>query len=100
MEIIGVISVRENEQKSGGYCIDYIAVHKEYRKRGISAQLMDTVIEYVKSVNGRYIHANTCNTELYKGVMGLYNKKGFKLVGQLPDYYFEGENMVTYYKKI
>jgi len=99
-EIIGVISLRENEQKSGGYLIDYFAVHKQYRNRGIALQLMDVAIEYVQLLKGRYIHVNTCDTFLYQGVRKLFEKKGFLPVGYLADYYFEGEGMITYYKRM
>lgn len=99
-EIIGVISLRENEQKSGGYFIDYMAVHRQHRHRGIASQLIDVAIKYVQSSNGRYLQANTCDTALYESARDLYDKKGFLRAGHLPDYYFKGEGMITYYKKI
>ena len=74
-EIIGVISLKENEQNSGGYFIDYIVVHKQYRNRSIAQQLMDVVINYVELVKGRYIQVNTCDTFLYEGVRKLFKKK-------------------------
>ena len=61
---------------------------------------MDVVINYVQSLNGRYIHVNTCDTILYEGVRKLFDKKGFSPVGHLSDYYFEGEGMIIYYKKM
>lgn len=97
-EIVGVISLRENEQKSGGYLIDYVAVHNQYRNQGIALQLMDIVINFVQSVNGRYIQVNTCDTVLYEGGRKLFEKKGFYQAGHLSDYYFEGEGMIIYCK--
>ena len=74
--------------------------HKQYRNRGIALQLIDFVIKYVQQINGRYIQANTCDTYLYEGVRKLFDKKGFIPAGRLPDYYFEGEGMIVYYKKM
>jgi GNAT superfamily N-acetyltransferase len=99
-EIIGVISLRENEQRSGGYFIDYMAVHRHHRHRGIASQLIDVAIKHVHSLNGRYLQANTCDTSLYESARDLYDKKGFSQAGCLPDYYFKGEGMIIYYKKM
>lgn len=99
-EIIGVISVRENIQKSGGYFIDYIVVHKNCRKQGVASMLIDIVIKHVGMANGRYIHADTCDTEIYSGVRKLFKKKGFVEAGRFPNYYFEGEGLITYYLKM
>ena len=35
-EIIGVISTRENEHRTGGYLWDYMVVHKKYRRVGVA----------------------------------------------------------------
>jgi GNAT superfamily N-acetyltransferase len=99
-EIIGVISLRENEQKSGGYLIDYLAVHRQNRRTGIALQLIDVVIRHVQMLNGRYIQVNTCDTILYKSARKLFEKKGFFQAGHLPSYYFKGEGMLIYYKKM
>jgi ribosomal protein S18 acetylase RimI-like enzyme len=99
-EIIGVINIRENEQRTGGYFIDYIAVHKLYRNSGIAHELMSVIINYAQLQNGRYIHANTCDISMYKGARAMFERWGFEQVGHLPDYYFEGEGMIIYYKKI
>ena len=99
-QILGVISLRENEQKSAGYIIDYIAVHNKNRKRGIAQKLLNTAVECAKKMDGRYIQINTCNTLLYEDARKLFEKNGFSAIGYLPDYYFEGEGMIQYYKKI
>lgn len=99
-EIIGAISLRENEQKSGGYFIDYMAVHRQHRHRGIASQLIDEVIKHVRLSNGRYLQVNTCDTNFYESARDLYDKKGFLQAGHLPDYYFKGEGMIIYYKKM
>lgn len=99
-DIIGTISIRENNQKSGGYFIDYFVVHKAFRHQGIASMLLDLSIKQVGMVKGRYIHVDTCDTELYMEVRKLFRKKGFIEAGRIQDYYFEGEGLITYYLKI
>jgi len=99
-EIVGVISLRENEQKTGGYIIDYVAVHRLYRMRGIAWRLMDVVFKYVQQAQGRYLRVDTCDTSLYEDARRLFAKTGFSPVGHLSDYYFAGEGMIIYQMKM
>lgn len=99
-DIVGVICIRENNQKSGGYFIDYFVVHKSFRRQGIASMLLDLSIKQVRMVKGRYIHVDTCDTESYSEVRKLFRKKGFIEAGRIQDYYFEGEGLITYYLKV
>ena len=50
-KIIGAMGVRENTYKSGGYEMinDYLAVHKDYRRKGIATLLLKEVEKFVKN---------------------------------------------------
>jgi ribosomal protein S18 acetylase RimI-like enzyme len=98
-EIIAVASLRENEQKSGGFILDYLAVHRGYRKMGIASELVDIVLKHASDKKGRYLIVNTCDTTFYKGVRHILEKRGFERVGHVPDYYFEGEGLIMYYMR-
>lgn len=100
--LIGVIGVRENEYKSGGYEMkdDYFAVHDQFRKRGLGSVLLRTVERYVGTKKGRYIHIVSCDTDYYKPARFFYEKNGYIKVAELPDYYVVGEGRVDYYKQL
>lgn len=99
-EVIAVDSVKENGQKTRGYIGDYCAVHKEYRRYGIALEMHKTMINFLKSKNARFIIIETCATEIYNPMRRLLEKIGFVFIGNYPDYYVEGEGLMTYYKKI
>ena len=55
-KIIAAIGVRENKYGSGGYEMDsdYVAVHKNYRRRGVANKLLKAIENYVTIKKGRY----------------------------------------------
>lgn len=99
-EIIAAIGVRENKYGSRGYEMDsdYLAVHKNYRLKGIANNLLKEVEKYVKNKNGRYLHILTCNIPSYIPANNFYKKNGYKKVAEIPDYYIEGEGRIDYFK--
>lgn len=100
--IIGAIGVRENKYGSGGYELDadFAAIHKDYRRQGLFTLLLNTLEQYVKEQNGRYIHILSCDIDSYLPARTFYEKNGYKKVAELPNYYVEGEGRVDYYKEL
>jgi ribosomal protein S18 acetylase RimI-like enzyme len=99
-EIIGVSCVAENDQKSGGYSWDYIVVHRQYRGWGIAADLLRHLVSYLQQASARYLMTYTCSLPEYKTIRRLFERNGFQLIGQCPDYYFEGEDRLIYWRRI
>jgi len=101
-EIIGAIGVRENKYGSGGFEMDadYIAVHKNHRRKGIASQLLHTMEEFVKQNGGRFIHILSCDIESYMPALAFYKKNGYKQVSHLPNYYVTGEGRIDLYKEL
>lgn len=100
-KIIATMGVRENKYGSGGYEMDadYMAVHKEYRNLGLASQLLKEVEEYIMEKKGRYLHVLTTDTEGYKPARAFYEKHGYRMVGEFPDYYVIGEGRIDYLKR-
>lgn len=101
-KIIGAIGVNENSYKSGGYHMveDYVAVHKDYRRKGLGSLLLKTMEEFVKKNKGRYLLIETCDIDYYQPARLFYEKNGYIKVGAIPDYYNRGEGRIDYWKKI
>ena len=101
-KVIAAIGVRENKYGSGGYEMDsdYIAVHKDYRRKGIGNKLLKVVENYVIKKKGRYIHVLTCDIDSYKPANMFYESNGYKKVAEMPDYYVNGEGRIDYYKTL
>ncbi len=77
---------------------DYVAVHKNYRGKGIASDLLKTVEDYVSARGGRYLHILTCDIESYIPANKFYEKFGYKKVAEIPDYYVKGEGRIDYFK--
>lgn len=101
-EIIGAIGVRENKYGSGGYEMDedYVAIHKDYRRKGLATMLMDKMESFVKQNGGRYIHALSCDIDSYKPALKFYEKNGYKKVAEIPNYYVDGEGRIDFFKEL
>jgi ribosomal protein S18 acetylase RimI-like enzyme len=98
--IIGVISVRENEHQTGGYLWDYMVVHSNYRRMGIASRLFETMLEFVKAQGGRFVLTYTCDLPQYGSVQRMFRQLGFDQIGSYPDYYYEGEARLAFWKKM
>lgn len=97
--IVAAMGVRQNELTSGGYQMDqdYLAVHREYRRKGLASRLMNQVIQYVRDQGGRYIHVVSSDIDSYAPARSFYEKFGFVKAGTMPNYYELGDGRVDYY---
>jgi ribosomal protein S18 acetylase RimI-like enzyme len=101
-EVIAALGVRENKYGSGGYEMDedYVAVHKDYRNRGLAEKLLLEMEKFVKENQGRYIHVLTCDIQSYLPARKFYEKHGYKKVAEIPNYYVMGEGRIDYFKAL
>ncbi|MBU1111093.1 GNAT family N-acetyltransferase [Patescibacteria group bacterium] len=99
--IIGACGVRENKYGSGGYEMDsdYIAVNKNYRRKGLGIELLEAAESFVRERGGRYIHALSCDIDSYGPARKFYLNHGYKKVAEIPNYYVEGEGRIDYLKE-
>ncbi len=99
-EIIGVSCAAENDQKTGGYSWDYVVVHRDYRGWGVAGALLERMLDYLRQASARYLMTYTCSLPEYKTARRLFETNGFRLIGQCPDYYFDGEDRLMYWLRI
>lgn len=62
-----------------------VAVHGDFRRQGIGERLLEELIKYCKNEKISEINLEVRISNL--AAQSLYKKKGFKEVGQRPDYY-------------
>jgi len=98
-QIIGAIGITENERKNGGYYLDYFAVHKDYRRKGIGSKLLKIAGEFVSELKGRFIFIDTGDTQLFEPARKFYENNGYVAVSHIPEYYEKGDGRIDYYKK-
>ncbi len=72
--------------------IKKIAVHPNYRRKGVGEALLNEVLKYKKDV---YLEVRISNEPAIK----LYEKLGFRRITTLKSYYSNGEDAYRYYFK-
>lgn len=99
-QLVGINCIAENEQQTGGYNWDYLVVHQHFRKTGAAATMIEEMFSYLAQKQARYIVTYTCDLPIYARIRQLFERNGFLLVGRCPDYYYDGEDRLIYYRKL
>lgn len=99
-KIVGIICAKQNEQRTNGYQMDYVAVHRAWRRNGIASILMETMIRELREQGGRYVLTHTCDLPEYLGIQRVFHKFGLVQVGYVPDYYFLDEGRISFMKRL
>ncbi|MEM9777315.1 MAG: N-acetyltransferase [Chloroflexota bacterium] len=81
--IVGNVSILESRRK-GRYLVANVAVHPDYRRRGIARAMMNEVVEYIKSRGGRQVVLQVEHNN--ESAINLYKKLNFKAMGTLNDW--------------
>jgi RimJ/RimL family protein N-acetyltransferase len=97
-KVIGALGITENAHRTGGYKGDYCVIHRDYRRNGLAHEMHRKMFEYMKLINARYLIIETCDTFYYKAIRSLLGDLGFIQIGHCPDYYFENEGLLWYFK--
>lgn len=81
--IVGNVSILESRRK-GRYLVANVAVHPDYRRRGIAAEMMKAVIQYIKDREGKQVVLQVEHNN--ESAIKLYKKLNFKAMGTLNDW--------------
>lgn len=93
-EIVGFIAadIRSREQLTW---IATIAVHPEYRRRGIGKQLLQEC-EAQLAMPAVRLYVRSSNT----AAVALYHSQGYREIGQIPAYYSDREAALVFEKQL
>ncbi len=78
--------------------IDRIAVEKDYRKRGLASYLLQSFINYCRDNGLKIINLEVRSSN--DSAIGLYEKFGFKRVGERKNYYHDNNEDAMLYTLI
>ena len=82
-QIVGNVSILESKT-AGRYLIANVAVHPDFRRRGIAREMMTKVIRYIKGRSGHQVVLQVESDN--ENAVDLYKKLGFHAVGALRDW--------------
>lgn len=82
------------------YDLYWIAVHHQYRGKGIGKALLKHSEEEIAQLGGHRVYIETSSTEHYQSTRAFYLKCGYKQEAVLEDFYRPGDAKVIYCKVI
>lgn len=80
----------------GSYDLFWIAVHHDFRGKGIGKKLLSHTHMHVKEKGGRLIVAETSGTPKYAPTRAFYLNNGYILEAQVKDFYLPGDDKMMY----
>ncbi len=78
--------------------LHWIVAMPESQRRGVGWQLLQAVEAHVKTANVKVLLAETSSMPAAAQARQFFLRQGFRLVGDVPDFYREGEARMTYAK--
>lgn len=84
----------------GTYNLLAIAVDESIQGKGIGAEMMSYLEARLRNDGKRILIVETSGDETYARTRRFYEKLGYKNAATIKDFWKEGEDKVTYYKKL
>ena len=85
---------------SGSYDLYWIAVHDEFRNRGIGKILLEKTEALIAARQGRAVWVETSGQEKYAPTRKFYLRFGYKEEAVLRDFYGANDDKVIYVKRL
>lgn len=99
-EALGWVYFSPSFKAEGIWDLWWIGVHPQTQNRGIGGSLLAYVEQKVSEAHGRILIIETSSTQPFDEVRRFYVKRGYLVCGRIPDFYGEGDDKVTFSKKI
>jgi ribosomal protein S18 acetylase RimI-like enzyme len=78
----------------------WIAVHAEFRQRGIGRRLLQRTEDAIRRMGGLRLYAETSSRDQYLPTRNFYRVAGFEQAAFLPDFYRQGDGKRIYLKRL
>jgi ribosomal protein S18 acetylase RimI-like enzyme len=97
---LGYICYGPTPMTEGTFDLYWIVVDPNSQGEGIGSKLLDFLEKVLREIGGRMILAETSSIPEYEKTQRFYFQKGFQEVARVPDYYYPGNDRITYCKKL
>jgi ribosomal protein S18 acetylase RimI-like enzyme len=98
--IVGFACYGPTPLTDGTYDLYWIFVHPSYQGRSIGANLLGEVERAIRQTGGRMLLVDTSSTERYVPARRFYQNHGFQKVGEVEDFYSQGDSLFIYVKQL
>ena len=98
-KLLGYICYGPSPMTEGTVDLYWIAVDPDLQDQGVGSLLIDFLEGEVRKIQGRMALAETASIGEYEKTQRFYLQKGFKEVARVPDYYYPGNDRITFCKR-
>ena len=84
---------------SGSFDLYWIAVHDDFRNRGIGKKLLQKSEEQIVGMEGRVVWVETSSQPKYESTRQFYLRGGYTVEAVLKDFYAENDDKVVFVKR-
>lgn len=99
-ELVGYIGAVLANDSEESWFLDWFAVDGPYQRMGIGTKLLRQVEEKLKEIPKSKLFIETCSCAGELPARNFYEKRGYKKVAVLPDFYSKGHSKVIYFKQL
>jgi ribosomal protein S18 acetylase RimI-like enzyme len=99
-QAVGYICYGRTPMTQGTFDLYWISVDPNFQGQGIGSKLLDFLEERVREEGGRMILADTSTIPQYEKTKNFYLQNKFQEVASVPDYYYPGNDRITFCKRL
>ncbi|MEZ4359154.1 MAG: N-acetyltransferase [Kofleriaceae bacterium] len=98
--VAGYLCYGPTPMTAGTFDLYWLVVHPQQRGAGIAGALVSAMEARLRQRGASAVRVETSETESYGAARKLYQRLGYPIASVLPDFYREGDALITYYKKL
>jgi ribosomal protein S18 acetylase RimI-like enzyme len=99
-QAVGYVCYGPVPMTQGTFDLYWIVVDPRCQGQGVGSRLLHFLEEVVREGKGRMILIDTSSVPQYEKAQKFYFRHGFQEVARVPDYYYSGNDRITFCKKI
>ncbi|MBO6918919.1 MAG: GNAT family N-acetyltransferase [Rhizobiaceae bacterium] len=99
-EIIGFYYARQEEMAHNVWNMLIIAVDRDNQSKGIGRTLIAHLEQTLRDQNQRILIIDTSSDDQFIKTQKFYQDLGFERTATIPDFWTDGEDKITYYKRL
>ena len=99
-QAIGYICYGSAPMTQGTFDLYWIAVDPDSQEKGVGSDLLSFLEKVVRAEGGRMVLADTSTIPQYEKTRKFYLKNGFEEVARIRDYYYSGNDRITFSRRL
>ena len=98
--VVGYICYGPTPMTDSSYDLYWIVAHGAARGKGVAGALIGAMEGDLGGRNATGVRIETSQMESYGAARRVYDRHEYAEVGRIPDFYREGDALVTFYKRL